>query len=94
MRDSEFGGTSWLVFCELAVVVVKSLCGCAVISCPECWFTECCTACDGELLVVSGGTADHVGVGFDVVHVGMGFSLFFLRGSEGCLDGCSFFWCG
>lgn len=69
MGDAELSSSRWLILGELAVVVEKPLSGGAIVSCPEGGLTESGAACHGELLVVSGGPADHVCVRFNVVHV-------------------------
>ena len=68
MLDAELGGAGRFVFRELTIIVVKSLCRGAVVSGPEGGFAKGFAADLGDRLVVRGGAADHVGVGFDVSH--------------------------
>ena len=66
--DAELGGAGRFVFRELTIIVVKSLGRGAVVSGPEGGFAKGFAADLSDRLVVRGGAADHMGVGFDVSH--------------------------
>jgi hypothetical protein len=68
--DAELGGALRLILGDLAEVVVEAVGAGTVKACPEGGFADGLTTGDGHALVVVRGAADHVAVGFDVVHPG------------------------
>lgn len=66
--DPELGSAGWFVFGELTVVVEETLGGGPVVTGPKGGFAKRFAADLGDGFVVSGGAADHVGVGFDIAH--------------------------
>jgi hypothetical protein len=70
--EAEFCGALWFVLGELGEVIMEPVDGAAVEAGPERGFADGLAAGGDHFEVVVGGAADHVGVGFDVVHGGSG----------------------
>ena len=68
MLEAEFGGALGFVFGELEEVIVEAIRAAAVEAGPESRFANGFATGDGHGLVIVGGAADHVAVGFDVAH--------------------------
>jgi hypothetical protein len=70
MLEAKFGGAFGFVFGELEEVIVEAVSAAAVEAGPESRFANSFATSDGHGLVIVGGAADHVAVGFDVTHSG------------------------
>lgn len=68
--EAKFGGALGFVFGELAEVIVESVGAAAVETGPKGGFANGFATCRRHGLVIVGGAADHVAVGFDVTHSG------------------------
>ena len=68
MGETELGGAFGFVVGELAEVVPETLDAASVETGPESGFANGGASCGDHGFVVVRGTADHVGVGFDVTH--------------------------